>query len=262
MIAPDPDKSPVLIVLHQETSTPGRVGRLLMERGYPLDIRRPRYGDPLPETLAGHAGAVIFGGPMSANDAEDFIRRETDWIAVPLKERKPYLGLCLGAQIMARHLGARVYAHEEGRAEIGYYPLTPTHAGLSVEKRLGTPWPDHVYHWHREGFDCPPGAVTLATGDDFPVQAVRYGPAAYAFQFHPEVTYAMTCRWTTRAHERMKLPGAKPRREHLEGRLIHDPAVNVWINNFLDYWLAGGCVDEAGRHGAPTFIDRAAAQSL
>ena len=76
MIAPDPEKSPVLIVLHQETSTPGRVGRLLMERGYPLDIRRPRYGDPLPDTLAGHAGAVIFGGPMSANDEEDFIRRE------------------------------------------------------------------------------------------------------------------------------------------------------------------------------------------
>jgi GMP synthase (glutamine-hydrolysing) len=261
MIAPDPDKAPVLIVLHQETSTPGRVGRLLMERGYPLDIRRPRFGDPLPDTLAHHAGAVIFGGPMSANDEEDFIRRETDWIAVPLKERKPYLGLCLGAQIMARHLGARVYAHEQGRAEIGYYPLTPTHAGAAVAKRLGTPWPGHVYHWHREGFDCPPGAVTLATGDDFPVQAVRYGPAAYAFQFHPEVTYAMTCRWTTRAHERMKLPGAKPRNEHLEGRLIHDPAVNLWIDAFLDYWLAGGCGEDAERHGAPAFMDRAAAQS-
>jgi GMP synthase (glutamine-hydrolysing) len=58
---------PVLIVLHQETSTPGRVGNALRELGHGLDIRRPRFGDPLPKTLDGHAGAVIFGGPMSAN---------------------------------------------------------------------------------------------------------------------------------------------------------------------------------------------------
>jgi GMP synthase (glutamine-hydrolysing) len=80
---------PVLIVLHQEHSTPGRLGHALKARGYPLDIRRPRFDDPLPETLAHHAGAVIFGGPQSANDADAFIRREIDWIGVPLKERKP-----------------------------------------------------------------------------------------------------------------------------------------------------------------------------
>ena len=84
---PAPVKPPVLLVLHQEHSTPGRVGRLLRERGHPLDIRRPCLGDPLPESLAEHAGAVIFGGPMSANDAHDFIVRETDWIAVPFAPR-------------------------------------------------------------------------------------------------------------------------------------------------------------------------------
>ena len=69
---------PVLIVMHQETSTPGRVGHALQQRGYPLDMRRPRFGDPLPETMDGHAAAIIFGGPMSANDTDDFIRREID----------------------------------------------------------------------------------------------------------------------------------------------------------------------------------------
>jgi GMP synthase (glutamine-hydrolysing) len=82
---------PVLLVLHQELSTAGRVGHYLAARGLPLDIRRPRFGDPLPDTLAEHAGAVIFGGPQSANDADDFVRREIDWIAVPLKEKKPFL---------------------------------------------------------------------------------------------------------------------------------------------------------------------------
>ena len=62
---------PVLIVLHQETSTPGRVGNVLRALGHGLDIRRPRFGDPLPETLEQHAGAIIFGGPMSANDPDE-----------------------------------------------------------------------------------------------------------------------------------------------------------------------------------------------
>ena len=87
-VASDVIKAPVLIILHQEHSTPGRVGRLLLERGHPLDIRRPRFGDPLPETLAGHAGAVIFGGPMSANDPDDFVKQEIDWIGVPLREQQ------------------------------------------------------------------------------------------------------------------------------------------------------------------------------
>jgi hypothetical protein len=83
---------PVLIVLHRETSTPGRVGNALRALGHPLDIRRPRFGDALPETLDGHAGAVIFGGPMSANDPDDFVRREIDWIEVPLREQRPFMG--------------------------------------------------------------------------------------------------------------------------------------------------------------------------
>src|SRR5205085_12210770 len=107
---------PVLMVLHQETSTPGRVGNALRDRGYPLDIRRPRFGDPLPTTMAEHAGAVIFGGPQSANDPDDFIKAEIDFVGVPLRENKPYLGICLGAQMMAKHLGERVYMHPEGKA--------------------------------------------------------------------------------------------------------------------------------------------------
>jgi GMP synthase (glutamine-hydrolysing) len=232
-------RAPVLIVLHQEHSTPGRIGRLLAERGHPLDIRRPRLGDSLPETLAHHAGAVIFGGPMSANDPDDFIRQEIDWIGVPLRERKPFLGLCLGAQMLAKHLGAPVWEHPEGRAEIGYYPLLPTPAGEAAAAAWNTPWPSHVYHWHREGFDCPAGAETLASGDDFPTQAIRVGSAAYGLQFHPEVTHAMICRWTVRAAERLAMPGAQDRTRQIEGRLMYDPHVSRWLDAFLDHWL--GC---------------------
>lgn len=230
---------PVLVVLHQEHSTSGRVGHLLQKRGYPLDVRRPRFGDLLPETLADHAGAIVFGGPMSANDPDDFIRREIDWIAVPLREAKPLLGLCLGAQLLVKHLGGKVEAHPDGRAEIGYYPLIPTREGLAFAERLGVAWPAYVYHWHREGFDCPVGATPLATGDDFPIQAIGAGPAAYGLQFHPEVTHAMMCRWTVRGHERLALPGAQDRTRQIEGRFTHDPSVARWLDAFLDTWLVG-----------------------
>src|SRR2546430_16610856 len=95
---------PILIVLHQETSTPGRVGYALRQRGYQLDIRRPRFGDPLPASMPEHASAIIFGGPMSANDTDDFIRREIDWLEVLLREKEPYLGICLAASMPAGHL--------------------------------------------------------------------------------------------------------------------------------------------------------------
>jgi GMP synthase (glutamine-hydrolysing) len=120
--------APILLVLHQEHSTPGRVAQILKSRGHSFDIRRPRFGDPLPETLEHHAGAVIFGGPNSANDEEDFVRREIEWLKVPLREEKPFLGICLGAQFLARHLGSNVYCHRDGQVEVGYYPIRPTSA--------------------------------------------------------------------------------------------------------------------------------------
>ena len=218
---------PVLIVLHGPLSTPGRVGNALRAMGHPLDVRRPVFGDPLPDTLEHHAGAVIFGGPMSANDGE-----EMDWLNVPLKEKRPFLGICLGAQLLARHLGAKVAPHPEGRAEIGYYPIRPTDAGRSICGR----WPEHVYHWHREGFELPSGAELLAEGDDFPVQAFRVD-RCFGIQFHPDVTQAMMHRWTTRGHERMLLPGARSRAEHFAGRMLHDHSERAWLSAFLDGWL-------------------------
>lgn len=244
--SPDPSR-PILVVLHQEHSTPGRIGRLLRAHGRRLDIRRPRFGDPLPATMADHAGAIIFGGPMSANDPDDYIKAEIDWIGVPLAADAPFLGVCLGAQMLARHLGQAVFPHPEGRVEIGYYPITPTAA---AERLFGGTFPRHVYQWHREGFDTPPGSVPLATGLDFECQAFHVG-RSFGLQFHPEVTYAMMCKWTTTAASRMTLPGARPRGGHLEGWFTHDGAVARWTDAFLRSWLAGGAVDARASRAVP-----------
>lgn len=227
-------KPSVLVVLHQEHSTPGRVGRLLERMGYALDPRWPRFGDPLPDTLDGHAGAIYFGGPMSANDSDEFVTREIDWLAAPLRAGKPYLGLCLGAQMLARHLGARVFQRPDERVERGWYDIAPTPEGAAL---CDAPFPRNVYQWHREGFDLPAGATTLATGDAFPVQAFGYG-AAVGLQFHPEVTYAMLCRWSTKAESALAAPGARPAPDHRADWYRFDAAIDRWISAFLRAWLA------------------------
>ncbi len=218
----------ILVVLHQELSSPGRVGQVLERSGFVLDIRRPPLGDPLPETLDEHHGAVIFGGPMSANDRDEFVRREIEWLAVPLKENKPFLGICLGAQMLVKHLGGQVKSHDDGLVEIGWYPLR-----ASEEGRRLMHWPEMVYQFHREGFSLPSGATLLATGEHYPNQAFRYGENAWGIQFHAELTRAMMHRWVVHGAHRFVLPGAQPGRDHLGGRLIWDRHLKQWLVEFL-----------------------------
>ena len=216
----------ILTVLHQEASTPGRVGQLLEAAGFALDIRRPTLGQSLPESLEHHAGVVVFGGPMSANDAE--MTGETDWLKVPLSENVPFLGICLGAQMLVNHLGGRVAPHPEGLVEIGWYPIEATEAGNALME-----WPDMVYQFHREGFDLPSGATRLARSTIYPNQAFRYGENAWAVQFHAELTRVMMHRWVVHGAHRFVLPGARPGLEHLEHRLLHDGPLKSWLVAFL-----------------------------
>ena len=128
-------KKPVCIVLHQENSNPGHVGQWFVRNGYNSTSASRASAIRCPQTLENHCGAVIFGGPMSANDKDEFICAETEWIGVALKEEKPFLGICLGAQMLANHLGAKVGFHPEELAEIGYYPLVTTAEGAPPSGR-------------------------------------------------------------------------------------------------------------------------------
>jgi GMP synthase (glutamine-hydrolysing) len=231
-VAGEPLK-PVLLILHQPHSTPGHIGQWFAARGFPLDIRRPRFDDPLPSTLRGHVGAVIFGGPMSANDPDDYVKREIDLVGLALAEEAPFLGVCLGAQMMARQLGCRVAEHPEKFVEIGYHALEPTADGA----RLGA-WPRRFYQWHREGFDLPASARLLARSDGpFENQAFAVGPAAIGLQFHPEITHAMVHRWTGHNMHRLAQPGAQQRAEQVEDHIHHGPIVRRWLDGLLTRWV-------------------------
>ncbi|MBP0001072.1 MAG: glutamine amidotransferase [Cyanobacteria bacterium SID2] len=236
---------PVLIIVHQSTSNPGQIGACLQEMGYPLDIRIPAIGDELPETLDRHSATVIFGGPMSANDDDKLphIRRELDWIPIALDSEKPFLGICLGAQLLARVLGANVSPHPDGLTELGYYPVRTTSEGRSTLGDLSC-----VYQWHREGFELPYSAVRLATGDTFPNQAFRY-KNAYGLQFHPEMTKKILAWWLSQGSAQLTQPGAQPGYLHRRGHRRHASNVKQWLEVFLPIWLQARAIPEtAMRH--------------
>ena len=139
-----------------------------------------------------------------------YLRREVDFIERWLGTGKPLLGICLGAQMMATALGTKVGPREDKRYQLGFVEIEPTaQANGFLAGKLG------VYHWHQEGFDLPKGAVHLATGPDFPHQAIRHGKAAYGIQFHPEVAPPTFQRWLDEVPDWHTRLGADPREKQV-----------------------------------------------
>lgn len=236
----------VLLVTHSEWRE-ARIAPMLQAKGYAVERRCPARGCSMPGDVDAYAGAIVLGGAQSANDGltTPFIAREIDWIGDYVAAGGRYLGICLGGQLLARAFGARVARHPDGVNEIGYYPLRPTTLG-----RAYFPEELYVYHWHQEGFELPAGAELLATGDAFPNQAFRLGRRAYGLQFHPEVRPADARAWMEDVCDSLQRPGAQSREQQESGFLRHDPALEAWLDGFLDHWLA----DDAVRSAAPAAL--------
>ena len=127
-----------LIILHQRRSSIGDVGFKLKQRGYKIDVRKPSLGEKLPSNMDQHDVAIIYGGPMSANDNNAAIKYETDWINVALESKKPFLGICLGAQMLAKNLGGSVQRAADRSHEIGYFNIIPNEEGLKIFQQQKT----------------------------------------------------------------------------------------------------------------------------
>lgn len=175
-------------VQHVPFEGPGAIADWCAERGHELVGMHPYRGDALPAVSEVEA-LVVMGGPMSANDDASvaWLRAEKRLVEGVVRAGRPLLGVCLGAQILANVLGARVYRARD--PEIGWWPLR-----VRPEARAGTPlarWPDTLVplHWHGETFDLPSGAVHLAETEACAQQAFLWGQAL-GLQFHVEATPA------------------------------------------------------------------------
>ena len=228
----------ILLVFNSATGQPGRVGDVMRRYGFGFDIRRPGEGDALPNDLSMYHLVVVFGGPMSANDDDlDNVRAIMDWLPKVVASDAMYLGICLGAQMMARHLGAPVEPRPDGLTEIGYYPVYPTEAG-------GDLFPDEliVYHWHSEGFGIPDGAELLASSPTFPHQAYHLDGRIWGIQFHPEVDDEAHERWLSSAGDNINRPNAQDADAQRAGRAKYDAAFGAWFEQFAQKVLVRDAV--------------------
>jgi GMP synthase (glutamine-hydrolysing) len=182
-----------LVLQHIACEPPGTFEDVLHERGVEIERVEVDEGDPLPDWRAFDA-IIAMGGPMSAGDDETllWLTDEKRLIAEAVGAGKPFWGVCLGVQLLAASLGARVY---RGPApEVGILPVTLTEDGRA--DAVFGPLPEELptLQWHGDTFDLPPGAVRLAGSPAYPNQAFRAG-RAYGVQFHVEVSPDLARKW-------------------------------------------------------------------
>jgi GMP synthase (glutamine-hydrolysing) len=214
----------------------GTLGPALGRHGYRIQLADAGVDDLQP---AGAADLlVVLGGPIGATDDAryPFLADEAGLLARRLADDRPTLGICLGAQLMARALGAAVYAAP--RREVGYGPLELTAAGRASPLRHVDGTLAQVLHWHGDTFDLPAGAECLAGTPDCPHQAFALGRRALALQFHAEAEAARLERWLVGHTVELGLGGIEPSALREQARR-HGPALERQAELLWDEWLAG-----------------------
>jgi GMP synthase-like glutamine amidotransferase len=193
----------VLIVKHVDFEGPGLIEYCLRQEKIPWMILDLSLGMHLPK-LDHFTHIVILGGPMNVyeEDLYSFLRDEDLFIKEAVQRGKFILGICLGAQLIAKALGAKVF--KAPVKEIGWYDVSLTEIGANdpLFSNLSKIFP--VFQWHGDTFEIPKGGKLLVTSTSVTHQAFRYGENTYGLQFHLEVTEEMIHEWMETYEEEFK----------------------------------------------------------
>lgn len=184
----------VLIIKHVEIEGPGLIEYCLKQEKIPYQILDLQADIRLPK-LDGLSHIVLLGGPMNVyeEDRYPFLRDEDLFIKEAIQRGKSLLGICLGAQLVAKALGANVF--KAPAKEIGWYDVSLTRIGSQDPFFSKLPKRFSVFQWHEDTFEVPKAANLIVTSTSIPNQAFRYGDNAYGLQFHLEVTEEMIQEW-------------------------------------------------------------------
>ena len=185
----------LLVCQHVAWEPLGTLDRKLRSSGF--RIRYVNFGrDPLAKpSLDGYGGLVILGGPMNVDQVErhPHLATEVDLVRAAMEKGLPILGICLGAQLIAKAMGAAVRTAD--RMEIGWHDVKLTEEGAKDPVLSNVGEAPRLFQWHEDVFDLPAGATHLASSERCAYQAFRVGPNVYGFQFHLEVDERLVDRW-------------------------------------------------------------------
>ncbi|HVB22271.1 MAG TPA: type 1 glutamine amidotransferase [Ktedonobacteraceae bacterium] len=184
----------VLALQHIWDDPPGYLGEIMQEYAIACDIVNVEE-EAIPN-LEGYAAIISLGGAQHAYDDVNYpyFVPEKALLRHVVERDIPFLGICLGGQLLASAMGATVERHSI--TELGFFEVQLTEEGKTDPLFQGLPdGYQQVFHWHEDIFDIPPGGVKLATGYHAPNQAFRIGKRAYGIQYHIELTPAMLDTW-------------------------------------------------------------------
>jgi GMP synthase-like glutamine amidotransferase len=185
----------ILIIKHIDIEGPGTLGDFLKGQGEAFRIVELGAGGRLPADPKAYKAVVVLGGPMNVDEEDKFpfLRPENVFIQKAIKAETPFLGICLGSQLLAKAAGAKVVRSPV--KEIGWYHIQLTAEGKKDPLFDGFRENDPIYHWHGDMFHIPSNGQLLAQAQGCPHQAIKVGRKAYGLQFHVEVTDKSIKEW-------------------------------------------------------------------
>lgn len=204
---------PVLILQHMRADSPAYLATWLQGQGVPFTVCDSEAGDVVPADISGYSALALLGGEMSANDDLPALRQAEVLIRQAQASAVPTLGHCLGGQLMARALGARVV--DSPKPEVGWHAMH-IHDSGAARAWLGEPQEALVFQWHYDSFELPTGATLLSSSPSCPRQAFAIGPHM-AMQFHVELDAPKLADWAGEAQGDPRLLRAQAQFDTVQG---------------------------------------------
>lgn len=227
----------ILYIKNIDIEGPGTLGDFLKGRGLGSKIIDCGKGEALPKTLDGVDALVVLGGPMNVYEEKEhpYLREEDRLIKEALSKNVPFLGLCLGSQLLAKASGAKVVKSPE--KEIGFFTVDLTASGKKDALFDGLPPKIEVFQWHEDMFEIPEKGELLASSRICPHQALKSGPCAYGLQFHVEITDVSIAEWADEYIQESKRNSAmktKMLEEYSRKKRTFDRTAQIIYNNFCN----------------------------